>query len=190
MSTQAPEEIIIAGTGTIYHAPAGTALPAYLTAPLAAAFKGVGFTTEDGVKFTDEKSTNDVRPWQSFYPVRTHITERSAMIETTLLQWNEANMILAYGGGGVTQPHPGEYRYHPPTPSELAIVAIVIDFQDGAKNYRFSAGRCFVTSNTESTWAKSGPALLPITFQVLAPAGTGDAWTIDSDDPAFAPLAS
>ena len=190
MPTQAPEEIVIAGTGTIYHAPEGTPLPAYLTAPLNADFRGVGFTTEDGAKFVDEKKTNDVRPWQSFYPVRTHITERSAMIETTLLQWNEANMILAYGGGGITQPRSGEYRYHPPSPEELAIVAIVIDFIDGSKNYRFTAGRAFVTSNTESVWAKKGPALLPITFQILAPAEGADPWTIDSDDPAFAPVAS
>ena len=80
MPTQTPGEIIIAGTGTIYHAIEGTPLPAYLTDALDPAFLAVGFTTEDGAKFTDEKSTNQVRPWQSFYPVRTHITERSAMV--------------------------------------------------------------------------------------------------------------
>ena len=190
MPTQTPGEIIIAGTGTIYHAIEGTPIPAYLTDALDPAFQAVGFTTDAGAKFTDEKTTAQVRPWQSFYPVRTHITERRATIEATLLQWNEPNMIVAYGGGGITQPQPGEYRYHPPAPEELAILAIVIDFTDGAKNYRFTAGRAFVTSNTETTWAKSGPALLPITFEVLAPAGAGDPWTIDSDDPAFAPLAS
>jgi len=190
MPTQAPEEIVIAGTGTIYHAPEGTPLPGFLSAPLNADFVGVGFTTDDGVKSTDEKTTNDVCPWPSLYLVRTHITERSATIEATLLQWIEANMILAYGGGGITQPRPGEYRYSPPSPEELTIVAIVIDFADGAKNYRFSAGRAFVTGTTESVWAKSGPALLPITFQILAPAEGDDPWNIDSDDPAFAPVAS
>lgn len=190
MPTQDPGQIIIAGTGTIYHAPELTTLPNSLTDALDPAFLGVGFTTEDGAKFMDEKTTNQVRPWQSFYPVRTHITERTASLETSLLQWNEANMILAYGGGGITQPVTGEYRYHPPSPEELAVVAIVIDFRDGDKNYRFSAGRAFVTSNTETTWAKSGPALLPITFEILAPEGDGDPWNIDSDDPAFAPVAS
>lgn len=190
MPTQTPGEIIIAGTGTIYHGPEGITLPSHLTDALDPDFLAVGFTTDDGAKFTDEKTTNQVRPWQSFYPVRTHITERSATVEATLLQWNEPNMILAYGGGGITEPQPGEYRYHPPAPEELAIVAIVIDFTDGDKEYRFCAGRCFVTSNTETTWAKTGPALLPITFEILAPEGAGDPWTIDSNDPAFAPLAS
>lgn len=185
-----PAEIIIAGTGTLYHSPEGTPLPAFLTDPLDAAFVAVGFTTDDGAKFTDAKQTNSVRPWQSFYPARVHITERSATIEAALLQWNEANMILAYGGGGITEPQPGEYRYHPPQPDELAVTALVIDFSDGAKSYRFCAGRVFVTSNTETTWAKTGPALLPITFEVLAPEGAGEPWTIDSDDPAFEPVAS
>lgn len=190
MPTQTPAETIIAGTGTLYHAPEGTTLPAYLSDALDPAFVAVGFITEDGAKFTDEKDTNDVRAWQSFYPVRKHITGRSAMIELTLMQWNEPNMILAYGGGGITEPQPGEYRYNPPEPEELAISAIVIDFADGDKLYRFSAGRAFVTSNTETTWAKSGPALLPITFEILAPEGAGKPWNIDSDDPAFAPVAS
>lgn len=190
MPTQNPQEIVIAGTGTVYHAPELTALPSYLSDTLDPAFLPVGFTTEDGAKFTDEKTTDGVRPWQSYYPVRVHVKERRATIEVTLMQWNEPNMILAYGGGGITEPVPGEYRYHPPTPEDLAIVALVIDFTDGDKHYRFVAGRSFVTSNTETTWAKTGPALLPITFEVLAPAEGGDPWTIDSDDPAFAPLAS
>lgn len=190
MPTQTPGEIVIAGTGTIYHAPEGTPLPSYLTDPLDADFLAVGFTTEDGAKFTDSKTTNQVRVWQSFYPVRTHITERSGMLETTLLQWNEANMILAYGGGGIIQPEPGEYRYEPPSPETLAVRAIVVDFSDGDRNFRFTAGRVFVTSNTESTWAKTGPALLPVTFEILAPEGAGQPWTIDSDDPQWAPAAS
>lgn len=180
------EEIIIAGTGTIWHAPEGTALPANLTDTLNAAFVDVGFTTEDGAKFTDAKSTSSVRPWQSFYPARVHITERTATVEVTLLQWNADNMALAYGGGAVTEPEPGEFRYSPPSPEELQVVALVIDFADGDKNYRFTAARAFVTSDVETTWAKSDAAKLPLTFEILAPA-SGSPWTIDSDDPAFDP---
>lgn len=190
MPTLAPDEIVIAGTGTIYHAPEETPLPSYLTDDLDAAFLEVGYTSEDGAKFTDSKTTNHVRPWQSFYPVRTHITEKSATIEFAMLQWNESNMILAYGGGGIIEPVAGEYRYEPPSPETLAVRACVIDFTDGDKHYRFTGGRVFVTSNVESTWAKKGPALLPITLEVLAPPSGVQPWTIDSDDPAFEPVAS
>lgn len=190
--TTTPEEILIAGNGTLYVAtelpPAS--LPAYLSDTLNAAFVDVGFTSDDGAKFTDAKTTSSVRPWQSFYPVRVHITERQATLELTLQQWNELTMITAFGGGGVIEPQPGEYRYIPPAPEELAVVSLVLDLADGTRNFRVTIGRAFVTSNTETTFARSGPALLPVTFEVLAPSTGAEPWTIDSDDPAWAPVAS
>lgn len=174
-------EIIIGGTGRIYTAPEGTALPASLTAILAPAYVDLGYTTEDGAKFTDSKTTNDVRPWQSFYPVRTHITERSGMVETSLLQWNHNTIRTAFGGGSFSEPEAGEYRYSPPSPETLAVVVVVIDVTDGDRHFRICVPRSFVTSNTESTFAKTGPALLPVTFAVLAN-DEDDPWTIDSDD--------
>lgn len=178
-------EIIVGGTGQLYAAPEGTPLPVSLNGPLAG-FVDLGYTTEDGAKFTDGKTTNDIRPWQSFYPVRAHVTERSAMLEFTLLQWNEDTIPLAFGGGGFTEPVTGEYRYNPPEPEVLAVNALVLDVTDGTRNFRIGIARGFVTSNTESTFAKTGPALLPITFTVLAN-DDGKPWTIDSDDPTWAP---
>ena len=182
-------EIVIGGTGTVYAAPEGTPLPSFLTDTLDPAFADLGYLTEDGAKFTDSKTTNEVRPWQSFYPVRVHITERSGTLEFTLLQWNVDTIPLAFGGGGFIEPQPGEFRYEPPSPETLAINALVIDFTDGDRHFRVTVGRAFVTSNTESTFAKTGPALLPITMEVLAN-GAEPPWTIDSDDPAFEPAAS
>lgn len=183
------DEILIAGTGNLYIAPEGTPLPSHLTDTLNADFVESGYLTDDGVKFTDSKTTNSVRPWQSFYPVRVHVTERMATLGLSFLQWNAENMISAFGGGGFTQPQPGEYRYHPPSPETLAINALVLDMSDGDRNFRICVARAFVTSNVESTFTKQGPALLPVTFEVLAN-GTGDPWTIDSDDASFAPPAS
>lgn len=183
------EEILIAGTGTLWIAPEGVTLPTHLTAALDPDFVEAGYLTDDGAKFTDGKTTNSVRPWQSFYPVRVHVTERTATLEVTFLQWNADNMIAAYGGGGFTQPRPGEYRYHPPSPDTLAVNALVLDMSDGERNFRICVGRAFVTSSVESTFAKTGPALLPTTYEILAN-GNEDPWTIDSDDPSFAPPAS
>lgn len=187
--TLATDEIIIGGNGRLYAAPEDTPLPNYIDDPLNAAFLDVGYTTDDGAKFTDDKTTNSVRPWQSFYPVRVHVTERSGKLEVTLLQWNEGNMVLAFGGGGMTEPQPNKFRYHPPQPEELAVVALVLDVEDGTRNFRVTIGRAFVTSSVESTFAKTGPAMLPLTFEVLAN-GSVDPWTIDTDDPAWEPAAS
>lgn len=178
------QEIVIGGTGHVYVGPEGIALPAHLNAALPGELVDLGYTTEDGGKFTDGKTTNDVRPWQSFYPVRVHITEREAMLEFTLLQWNRATVELAFGGGAWTEPDPGVYRYSPPSPETLDVRAMLLDIVDGDRNFRIGIPRGFVTSNTESTFAKTGPALLPITFTVLAN-GDDDPWTFDTDDPAF-----
>lgn len=183
------DNILIAGTGRLYIAPEGTPMPSHLSASLDADFVDVGYISEDGAKFTDSKTTNDVRPWQSFYPVRVHITERTGTLEVTLMEWKEATLITAFGGGGMTQPFTGEYRYEPPEPEDLAINALVLDMADGERNFRIGIDRSFVTSNTESTFAKTGPALLPVTFAVLAN-GESKPWRIDTDDPGWAPVAS
>lgn len=178
------QEIVVGGTGRVYVGDEGITLPSHLNETLDGGFVDLGYTTEDGGKFTDGKTTNDIRPWQSFYPVRVHVTEREAMLEFTLLQWNRATVELAFGGGTWTEPDPGVYRYTPPSPETLDVRAMVLDIADGVRNFRFTIPRGFVTSNTESTFAKTGPALLPITFTVLAN-DEGDPWTMDTDDPAF-----
>lgn len=185
----AAENIVVGGTGRIYVAPVGTTLPNHLSAPLDSAFVDLGYTTADGVKFTDTKNVNKIRPWQSFYAVRMHVIERDAMAEFTLLEWKEATVGLAFGGGSFTQPYAGEYRYHPPSPETIDERAMVIDISDGDDDFRFVLERGFVTNNVESTFAKSGPSLLPITFEVLA-SDTGDPWTFDANDAALAPAAS
>ena len=185
-----PREILIAGTGTIYTAPEGTELPQYLSEALDAAFVPAGYITEDGAKFKDAKSVEEVRAWQAFYPVRKFITGRTGSLEFTLMQWNEENLVLAYGGGGIIQPTAGEYRYEPPEPDEVNVRAVVLDMSDGVRNFRFTAGRSFVTNDVESTFAKSGPGLLPITLEILDDADNVKPWRYDTDDAAFAPAAS
>ena len=184
-----PSNILIGGTGRLYVAPEDTPMPLYLSDALDPAFVDLGYITDDGAKFMDGKTTNDVRPWQSFYPVRVHVTERTGSLEFSLLEWKSDTMIFAFGGGGFTEPQPGQFRYHPPSPEDLAINAVVLDVTDGDKHYRWGIARSFVTSNTESTLAKSGPALLPITLTFLAN-GEEDPWTFDTDVDAFEPAAS
>lgn len=184
-----PRNILIAGTGELNVAPELTTLPTTLDGTLDPAFVGVGYSTEDGAKFTDSKSTNAVRPWQSFYPVRYHVTERDAMIETTLLEWNSATTLLAFGGGEITEVNPGEFTYTPPPPETIDVRAVVLDIVDGAVRYRWCIARAFVTSNTESDFAKTGPALLPVTLMAMAN-GDEDPWFFITNAENMAPVGS
>lgn len=184
-----PRNIVVAGTGEIHVAPEGTTLPTTLEGALDPAFVSLGYNTEDGAKFTDSKSTEAIRPWQSFYPVRYHITEKDAMIETTLLEWKASTVLLAFGGGEITEPQPGEYRYAPPPPETIDVRAVVLDIVDGSTKYRWAIARSFVTSNTESDFAKTGPALLPVTLMALAN-GDQDPWFFITNAADMAPVGS
>lgn len=185
-------ELIVAGNGNVYIAPINTPLPdsiADVPGSLDAAFAQFGYTTEDGAKFTDSKDVNKVYPWQSFYPVRTHITQRSAMVEFTLMQWNTDTVDFAFGGGQMVVTDAGNFRYSPPSPETLDERTLVISALDGERAFAIVIPRGFVTSNTESTFAKTGPALLPISFEVLS-ADEEDPWYLLSDDEAWVPAGS
>jgi hypothetical protein len=179
-----PKEIIIAGNHRIHVAPEGTPLPSSISDPLDIAFVDLGYTTEAGAKFSDNKVTGQVLPSQSFYSVRDFVTSREAMIDFIMLQWNRDTVQLAFGGGTWTEPNVDHFRYHPPAPETLAVNAIVLDGTDGTRHFRIAAGRGFVTSNTVVTFARTGPGELPITLKILAPAEGGDPWTFDTDDEA------
>jgi len=50
-------------TGAIYYAPLGTTLPTDAKTALDAAFKGVGYISEEGVTRSQSRSSNDIKEW-------------------------------------------------------------------------------------------------------------------------------
>ena len=50
-------------TGAIYYAPLGTTLPTDAKTTLNAAFKGVGYISEEGVTRSQSRSSNDIKEW-------------------------------------------------------------------------------------------------------------------------------
>lgn len=189
MATLDADAIVIAGTATIHVAPAGTTMPTSLSDELDPAFVELGYSTDDGVAFSDTKEVQGVRPHQSFYDVRRFVTGRASSLGFSLLQWDADTVPFAFGGGAITEPTPGEFRYTPPDPEELDERALVIDLADGDRHFRFGIPKGMVSSNTDSGLARTGPALLPITFDALGEDGEAP-WTVDSDDPAWAPTGS
>lgn len=183
------EEIVVGGNHRIYVAPAGTPLPAKMSDTLNGNFLDLGYTTEDGVKFVDAKTIQPVQPSQSFYPVRQIVQNRQATAEFSMLQWNRGTVALAFGGGTWSVPASGQYRYTPPDPETIDERAMVIRPVDGDRDFQFVIALGFVTNNVESTFARTGPGLLPITFSVLSD-GSNDPWVFDTNDPAFADTGS
>lgn len=186
---QDPNELVIAGTGAISVGPIGSTLPTSPTAALSG-YTELGYTTEDGVKFTKERDIKDFFAWQKKDPVRRELISRTLVAAYALEQWNGDTVTHAYGGGEVTEPTPGTFRYDFPTEDDaLDEVTEVIDWQDGDKHYRFVIPRGTVSENVETDLMRTELSVLPVTFKALAPLNGGIAYIL-TDDPAFEPAGS
>lgn len=183
---QDSDEVVIGSSGDIYVAPVGTTLPTDPTASLAAGWSGsLGYVTEDGVQWAPNFEINQIPAWQSFYPVRTLITGRNISVGFSLMQWNTPSLILAFGGGAVTEPSGNVFRYSPPSASELDERALIVEWADGDKDYRLVVPKGLVSDLGETQLARTEAAVLPITFTINAPPEGQDPWYLLTNDPAF-----
>lgn len=182
------DQIVIPGKAKLYVAPVGSVMPDHLTDDVDPAFVSLGYTDDSGVKFSDMKTIAAFTPQQSFYAVRRWVTDRSCDLTAVLAEWDAKTIPLAFGGGVITEPSPGEFRYTPPDPEDLDERAMIVQVEDGEFTWQIGIPVGMVTSNTETTFAK-GPALLPITFSVNGD-DEGAPWFLDSDHPAMEDAAS
>jgi hypothetical protein len=179
------DQLIVAGTGEVYVAAVGSTAPSGATALSGAwdaAWTGLGYTTEDGVQFSDAPEINDVMAWQSQYPVRKIIGSRTNEVSFTLMQWNQATVSLAFGGGTWTEPTTDTFRFAPPSAGVLDERALGVEWEDGDYTYRLIIPKGVVTGGVEFGLTRTDVAQLPITFSTT-PTGTGDPWYLFTDDP-------
>lgn len=187
--TNNADQITVGANGSVHVAPVGTTAPADIDAALDAAFVELGYVNEDGVTFLDGKTVEPINVWQSFYAPRRIMTGKEASATFALVQWNRDNFGLAFGGGEVTEDGAGKYRFTPPEPGPIDEREMVIEWQDGDKDYRLIIPRGMVTDNVETQLVKSAAGELPIVFGVNGEDGVA-AWYLLTNDPAFAPAGS
>lgn len=170
-------EVVVGSNGKVYVAPAGTALPTNTATALNAAFKDVGYVSEDGVTFNDSKDIEDVSAWQSFYPIRKLITGKNSSVEFVMRQWNEDTVKIAFGGG-VIQRTAGITTYRPPKPDDgLDYRAVVIEWVDGVATYRLVIPRCVIDGEVSPNVVRTSAADLGVSFAVT-PTGNPDGVTL------------
>lgn len=179
-------EIVVGANGTIRFAPVGTAAPASEAAVVDAAWVDAGYASEDGVTFTDAKTLEEIPVWQLFGPARRIVSARDVTVAFALRQWSGPNLKFALGGGTITAPSPGHFKYVPPDPEDVDEKALMIDWADGTKLYRLVLIRGMVTENVETNLVRTAAADLPITF-ALNWDDAGDSWYLLTNDPAFDP---
>jgi hypothetical protein len=175
-----PQNVVVAGTGAVWVAPEGTALPADLTAPIAP-WEDVGYVGEDGCSFTFSRDQEEINAWQAADPVRVLITTEPKTIEFELLEFDREALLLAFRGGsfaGVAPP----YTYTPPDAGATDVRAMLIDGIDGALTFRFGFPRVQLQGDLEFALLRTDAVRLAMEFGVLASATK---WQIVSDLPGF-----
>lgn len=181
------DDAVIGGTGQVYVAPVGTALPANEDSALNSAFVGLGYHSEDGVSINQSVEIIRLGAWQTKSDIRRQRDSETFRITFNLLQWNENNVPLAFGGGAVTEPSSGHYKYTPPAVSDaLDEKALVCDVQDGSEKLRFVIPRGNVVEAVDSQFTRNAFGMLPIAFEALTPTDESPQWHLLTNVAGFA----
>lgn len=89
-------------TGAVFGAPVGSTLPTTATEALAAAFKDLGYISEDGLSNGNSPTKETVKEWGGAV-VATIQTERPDTFTLTFLESENADVLkMIYGPGNVT----------------------------------------------------------------------------------------
>lgn len=174
----APDELFVGASGAIWLADVGAAFPATHTAqPNASWWTGLGYTSEDGPKFTFDKTVKKIMGWQSPRGLRSLVTERPEQVEFELLQWKAESLKMAMGGGSITALSGSGAQYTPPDASEITEKAMIIEGQDGTDIVRFCFRKVTVVDKVEFGFKREEETRFPLTLDILE--------ADDEDDPAW-----
>lgn len=113
--------------GAVYRAPAGTTAPTDASTELAAAFKELGFVSDDGVSNSNSGDSTDVYAWGGT-PVLTTQAEKTDEWKLTLIEsLNTEVLKTVYGDGNVTVDTTGKKITVKAGAAQLASSVYVID---------------------------------------------------------------
>ena len=121
------ENVRVAVTGAVYAAAAGATLPTTSTATPDAAFKDLGYLTDDG--FTEARDVNqdEVTAWQNGTVVRRTITSQAMTVEFTLAETKADVLEFVRPGSTITGVGPYAMEVGPVTAVRRALIFDVLD---------------------------------------------------------------
>lgn len=164
-----PDQIIVAPTGSVFVAPVGTAPPTDTTTAWPAAWKDLGYLSEDAVTGSYDSETVDIMAWQADAPVYTDLSVTQSL-QFQLMQWNEETLTFVFGGG--TWDDAGALaNYEAPAKATYDPVALGIELIKGSAVYRFGYARVKVSELGDTNFKGDEAALLDVTVKVLDNAG-------------------
>jgi hypothetical protein len=160
-------EIRVAGTGTIYVAPAHTAAPADFAHAWETPWVSLGYTTSDGVKFIKKDKLDPVDTWQSVAPIRYVFSDRDFSVKFSMLQMNADTLPFFLSSGPKTA---GTLSFEIAAAPAVDERALGIEFSDGPNvTHRFYIPRGAVTETDETSITRTSAIKLGVTFTALTP---------------------
>lgn len=166
--------------GSLWTAPAGTALPTYAAffpvdpAPAyvpAPPWINTGFVDEAGPDFETKNDTNSLRAWQSFADVRIVNKAKTSTLAFNLLEWTADNLEFALGveddGTGLLVPSS--------VPIERAVLIIVTD---GGVRVGIGFPRGSLILDAKVSFKPADWAMLPVSLTALQPADDSPSFVV------------
>lgn len=180
------DEVLVGGATDVFVAPKGTAFPTTITTSTDTfpGFSHLGYTAENGVRPNIGQTINDVKASQAFWPIRRIVTAKTGQIEFDLIQWNSETLLLALGGGAITEPTNNVFKFTPADESFIDERALLLRTVDGDKVYLWGFTNTQNTKGFQSSLTRTAEATLPIGMSILDP-GTSDPYFMLTNDPAF-----
>jgi hypothetical protein len=188
MATYNEDAVRVGVTGTVYVAPKGTALPTNIATPLNAAFKSVGFISEDALTESLAITTERLRAWQRPVGLRTLTTEVEWTFQFGMLETSPLVLDLYYGGAetsvatGVATT--GILAW--PTSTQRAMV---IEIVDGDVSTRYAIPVVEIGDREEVSHSNTEGTIWGVTVNVLGSSIDEMGFRI-TNDPEFIALSS
>lgn len=123
------DNVVVGITGKVYVGATSATAPSSSTSALTG-FTELGYVSADGVTFTTERATNQIRAWQNADLVRESVTEGTVTYAFTLLETTQ-EVVEAYFGASMVN---GKIELVPTSTGGRK--SFVIDVVDGAKAIR------------------------------------------------------
>jgi hypothetical protein len=181
--TLAAPNVRIAITGEVYRAPFGTAAPTDSTTSLNAAYKGLGYLSEDGVSESWDDTVEEITAWQGATVVRAATTKSSGQLGFTMIETKGLVLETFHRGSTMAEVTPGNFKLEvkPIVATPLSWVFHVID---GAKLIRMHLGNAEVVERGEVTYANGDAIGYPVVVKAY-PDSLGNLMTKLANDIAW-----
>lgn len=160
-------QLRVAGTGAIWKAPLGTALPTDSIAAWGAGWVNLGYQ-KSGFTVTPSLKTTPVMGWQSTQILRLIATELTRKYGFEPLQSNIQTLAMAWGGT-IVPGTAGAYTMTVPNVASVSEFMLGIDWSDGTTSQRIVIQRCALLTLPAIKGDRTAETSYPFEVQELVP---------------------